>query len=219
MGLYAVWKRDFNDPIDFYFGMLAHEMFHPFQFKQPGLQAKMEQLSKSTYTNFYRGNPDFAKLADREEEILGEAILAGDLHKKRQLIREALVLRQQRQARFFVGKNQELGQGEPLVEMVEGTAEYMNFRVMIDAKNFPKNERLLSIDRDFDGFARYRKNTLKEALKLVRSRPSYIQNLGVHIAILLDQVRPGWQTEIFNRERGGEELLKEFVSSGVTSGQ
>ncbi len=211
MALYDVWKKEFGDKLEFYFGMLAHESFHPFQFKFAKIKAVMSGVSEDTFTNYYKKTPEFHKMADQELLCLRKAILSKDVTVKKKMIREFFSVREKRRVKFFTGEMAAWTTWEPGAEAIEGVAEYMNFRVMTDSKNFPMNEKLKSVDPDYTHYKTFAKFTLTDALDAAAKTKSYTQKIGVYKIVLLNQLMPNWQAKIFDVDGFSDTLLQELA--------
>jgi hypothetical protein len=207
MALFPVWKREYNDNLSMWFGMLAHEMFHPYQFTLSGLRDKLDRLDESTFTKFYLSNKAFAREVDREFGYLRRALEASTEAARKEEIRKFFTAREARRKKFI--HQAPFIIDEPFMETAEGVAEYMNFRVVMDSLAFEKNNKLKTIDSDFDQYSLFHNMTEAMAFKKMEATKSYTQKIGVFTVILLNKVNPGWYKKI--HEKYGEGLLKEFA--------
>ncbi|MEQ1877906.1 MAG: hypothetical protein ABL958_14790 [Bdellovibrionia bacterium] len=211
MALYPVWKSEFSDKLEFYYGNLAHEMFHPFQYKYAKVKAVLANANEDQYTAFAQENTAFQLLVGREQAALKSAILSEKESDKRAFLKKFFEVRRKRRDAFFTAEKVKWGVYEPGIEAVEGVAEYLNLRVMTDSKKFVFNRKLKSMDPDYHHYASFRPIGLKEALEVAAKSKSYTQVLGVYQATLLNQVVKNWQPRVFEEDRFIEGLLQEWL--------
>lgn len=214
MGWYEVWRRDYGDSLQSFFGMLAREMFRSYQQRIPGMRPLGDAALREAFAHFCRQNPEFAQMVDVERSLLMRAILENDPAKKRDWVKQYLDNETKRRSRFFVGEHAGWRKEEPWLEAVDGSAEYMNFRILADCPDIPKDARLT--DAAGKSFGACTKPALNEALRRVAFRPIYLQDLGVLQVILLQQVVPHWQDSIFREQNSVEALLTTYVEPHVT---
>lgn len=196
MALFPVWKSEFGDRIESYYGMLAHESFHPFQYKYPKVKAVLTSIAESDFNRLYQDNVAYQTFVEKELSALKAAILAQDQKSKRKNLKVFFETRRKRRDNFFTADKIKWSLWEPGYEAVEGVAEYLNFRMLTDAKKYKASFRSLSF---------------QEALTVVSKTKSHLQKLGVYQVILLNQLSKNWQARVFEEDRFLEGLLQEVI--------
>jgi hypothetical protein len=129
--------------------------------------------------------------------LLFEAFFSESAVKKRSLVSKSLAMAKLRRKKYFVGDRAYLAEVEPIFLAMEGPAEWVRFRLMMDAKTLPDRPELRAADARFTGYAAFRAMTQKEALDFISGAdPYWSQHHGLALCLLLDQLRPGWQREL-----------------------
>jgi hypothetical protein len=200
MAMPSIWRtRDVSVPTraEYLQGVFSHEMTHIRLLpsvnrrvreiaKQHDLPSPMnDDIIQTTFENV----DGFESAFKRERDELFRAAMAPDPSKRAALLKRALDLVRQRQARYFTGANAAYAEIESLFLMLEGVGQWAAFR--------------LSKARDGNEI---------EAIRLMRDdRRYWSQDEGLALFLLIDALVPDWQSRIFTDKPASPFQLLEAV--------
>ncbi len=205
MALPNLWRRspkEAHDPAieEFFLGVLAHEMVHTAQLSDisgrvRALAARWtlpKNLNDDIIQQHFDTVPEFRRSVEQEMDLLYRAAVAPDDESRRSLARRALVLAEDRRARYFTGERAVYAPLEDLFLVMEGVGSWAAHSVALaHAPPGATAENLL----DQSGENRY-----------------WSQDMGLAIFLVLDELLPEWRSRVFAPEPASVfELLEEAV--------
>lgn len=107
-----------------------------------------DDFSDDSIQHQFAANTEFAASVDRESRLLLDASRARTRSEAARLVRSARALMEQRQARWYTGKDAYLAQAEPLWLTLEGSGQWLAYRWEIDPRGGRANPAKV-----FPGFA------------------------------------------------------------------
>ncbi len=203
--------------------VILHEAFHAHQAHLAPDKAGDEQ----TVGVYPLLDPINNALSQMEGLVLRDALITKDESEFRVKAAEFSAIRRHRQGRL----SQECIDYENLNEFSEGTAKYIEYRFLRDGQSLrPLRESYY--DQGFQGFAicpELFENQLANMVKIIGVTDDRFGNkfgagplrfklydLGAAQSLMLDRIRPGWQTEIFADDVFLCELIHQSLALDAT---
>ncbi|MDD2805714.1 MAG: hypothetical protein PHV33_09175 [Elusimicrobiales bacterium] len=198
---------------------VSHELLHAFQYREKKFLPQESGYGGLSKVDYPYTDPELNMLVGLEGRILAAALDAGDAGGLAELARDFMAVRAERHSRLPPAMPV-LGR---YMELVEGTAQYISYKVQYGAHAAvtPLAETLL--DPRFPGYAP--KDTAAAALKArlgalhtynYNKFATYTYQTGAALALLLDKLSPSWKKDIFRtcsgKGRGLDTLLEELIT-------
>ena len=201
---------------DFYLTTLVHETFHAYQAEN--YPSKFEDVEKayskhSAYEGVFKGMAD-AWAA--EIKCLQKALKEENQAERASLVYEFLEIRTDRRKAAGLTPNLELY--EKRFEWLEGSTKYVELEVWENAASgaYHPAKSILQ-DQDFHSYQGYENRWKTELKNMERAAKNGGETLfyytGMLQARLLDDLLPGWKSQMGDPEVWLEDLLREAVSS------
>lgn len=116
-----------------------------------------------------------------ELDLLFRAVAATDARERDELAARALAVARERRERFFTGTDTPYAELEALFLNLEGAVEWVRYRHHLDRPEWPSDPA--------------------EIVAFLRGDDNdWVQDEGLALALLLDQVSPGWQDRLVGAE-------------------
>lgn len=173
--------------LDFlYLGINIHELTHTLQlpYVLPQLlkiekAGNMESLDDNTVENIFSKNEQYKELYAKENKLLWRAAFITDRDSCLSEIKKALQLIETRKQQFFSREYRELGKADEIFLSLEGSAMWAQYRIMLKNAPNPNPEELLKW--------------------LVQQGPSWAQERGLVLFLLIDRFDPAWKPNFFGK--------------------
>jgi len=212
------WNFLPNDPYD-QMAMILHEGFHAFQAAQAPDKGPNEMAAIDYPLLDAPNNSSWAL----EAALMRDALLSESRDTRAAMVRELVAVRTARRAAL----NKEAVEYEDLTEYLEGLAKYVEFRFMQEAQTLEPDPRLFFIN-GFYGFGTKLKETREKTIKQMKDVIGAsidmtgnkfgvgplrfrLYSSGAALALLLDDVAPGWKADIFKDGVSPFDQLKKAV--------
>lgn len=198
---------------------VSHELLHAFQYREKKLLPQESGYGGLSKVDYPYTDPELNMLTGLEGRILATALDAGDSGSLGELARDFMAVRAERHSRLPPAMPV-LGR---YMELVEGTAQYITYKVQYGAHQpvTPLPETLL--DPRFAGYTA--KDTSVVVLKArlgalhtynYNKFATYTYQTGAALAMLLDKLSPSWKQDLFRtysgKGRGLDTLLEQLVT-------
>ena len=171
--------------------MVMHEYFHGFQFKQRGFLEACETFfsacPQDTLSTLQAQNEWYKESIQQENELLLKAIDAPDLDATKAYIQAFFEIRDTRRTRIKEQEKIDITAAEQLMEIMEGSARYIEYRL-------------------YDYFGGF---TLAEEKWLYTVGKNYYYATGFNLLRLLDKLGIEYHSRIFTDVTTLEKALKE----------
>ena len=186
MSMPSVWRRKpFLD--EYLQGVFSHELVHTLQLVNVNRRLRQligtvdvpGRLNDDVIQARFQKEQGFARLIDRERELLYKAAGASDKSHRADLVRKALAIVRERHEKFFKDSNAVYEEIESLFLTMEGIGQWTAYRLT------KARGQLGASDAD--------------AMNLVREdRRSWSQDEGLALFLLIDAMVPNWQARMFD---------------------
>lgn len=171
--------------LDFlYLGINIHELTHTLQlpYVLPQLLAiekkgNMQSLDDNTVEKTFSDNERYKELYYSENKHLWNAVFANDRDSCISSMEKAFQLMEVRKQQFFSKEYRELGLADEIFLSLEGSAMWAQYRIMLKNAPDPKPKELL--------------------MWLVQQGPSWAQERGLVLFLLIDRFDPEWKPKFF----------------------
>ena len=171
--------------------MVMHEYFHGFQFKQDGFLDAYEKAfaacPQDTLSRLQVQHEWYRERILQENELLLKAIGEANLDKAKAHVREFFKLRDSRRNRMREEQNTDIAAAEQFVEIMEGSARYIEYRL-------------------YEYFGDF---SLSEAKWLYTIGQNYYYATGFNLLRLLDKLGIEYHSYIFTEVTAAEIALRE----------
>lgn len=210
----------FSKPYLLYLGEIAHELTHAYQqYEARSLpESEMSGPLKMTKVDYPYQDAEACLLLGYEGRLLADLLDETGPEKVRDLWRDFLAVRRSRRARL----PGDLAAVERVMELREGTAQYVGWSVQHGKNDGVKPLPQLAADPRFAGYASSDtfRSTLKQQLgQLHRPGQSrwmlYVYTTGTALAYNLEKAAPGWKSGLFRRVGGIKSGLDDLAAGGV----
>ena len=193
MSMPSLWRAHGGSKIsnldEYLLGAFSHEMTHTQQLVP--INRRLRQLIGSTdmlgrlnddvIQERFQKEQGFARLVDRERDMLFRAAGLTDPALRREIALRTLAMIRDRHSRYYSGRNTPYAEIETLFLTMEGAGQWAAYK-LIKARGAGGTSDA-------------------EVLKLVRDNRRYwSQDQGLALFLLLDVVVPNWQARIFQNE-------------------
>lgn len=172
--------------------MIMHEYFHGFQFKQRGFfeayVAILSDCPQDTLPKLQAQLEWYKESIQQENELLLKAIDAPDLEAMKAYIRAFLELRDSRRTKIKAQGNTDITSAEQLMEITEGSARYIEYRLYDYLGNF----------------------SLAQEKWLYTVGKNYYYATGFNLLRLLDKLGTEYHSRIFTDVTTLEKVLREL---------
>ncbi len=210
----------YEKPYLLYLGEIAHELTHAYQnYEARQLpEREMHGALRMTKVDYPYQDAEACLLLGLEGRILSDIIDETDPGRTRELWRDFLAVRRARRARL----PGDLALVEKVMELREGTAQYVGWSVQYGKNDDIKPLPQLAADPRFTGYAS--SDTLRDTLKRqlgtlelpVQSQwMRYVYITGAALAYSLDKAVPGWKNGLFRRVGGIKTGLDDLLAARV----
>ena len=167
-------------------GIMIHEMTHTRQL--PAINRRVREIAKTNDLPLpvnddvvqarFRRVGGFERRFRQERDLFYQAAAQRDPTRQLALTRRALDLVRQRHARYFTGPNKPYAEIESLFLTMEGAAQWAAYQFAISRARVAERG--------------------EDALALLRgSRRAWSEDEGLALFLLLDELVPSWQQEVF----------------------
>lgn len=183
--------------------MSVHELFHNFQDKFIHYTPEFIRDTAVTFKQEIQNDLKHTQMVRAELDELSRAACAKSVLMARQLLKNALRLRKIRWAYITNQYGKDPSAWEQYEVAVEGTARYVEHKVMAQAAEF-KKDTYLKGDPYFKGFEKMEENERpKKWCQVIKSPPHkrYWYFLGWAYSLTLDRIRPEWKAEVFSTKK------------------
>jgi len=199
-----------------YIAGLIHESFHAIQgMRVPDRLSSAENIN-SVESKYPWGNEKNQQGWTQEADLLIKAYHSSSKSETRELINRFLEVREDR--RINADLTVEEIRYEKEREWLEGMAKYAELKmglIAAERTNYTPEPRLLDIDSDFNSyqsFESYFVNQVAETKRAVaRNGENRFYHIGMLQAMLLDRVRVGWKSQVFQEGVYLDDLLSNFA--------
>lgn len=196
--------------------MVMHEYFHGFQLKHPGFFEHFEKITLSmprgSLHNIYRSNEWFRESVEKENEMLLSALKATENNEICSLIDSFFQLRNHRREQTKALFNSDIKPTEELLETMEGTARYVEFRLYNEFLTKLPDKKMMESDSCYGSYVYFRDFELEKEQWLYKAKGiNYFYATGFNIARLLDKLQIEYKSRLFNE---GELSLEKILYSG-----
>jgi len=200
---------------DHYITALVHETFHAYQAEN--YPARFQDAEKAyASTDAYESRfPEMSESWQQEIQLLQDAVDAEDLTEKKALAQAFLDAREQRRSDMDLSST--LMRYEKRFEWLEGSAKYVELEIWENAVNSTDYMPVesLSLDNDFDSYEGYQNRWKNELTNMENAAKNGGDTLfyysGMMQERLLDDLLPGWQTQMGEAGIWVEDLLREAL--------
>ena len=200
---------------DHYITALVHETFHAYQAEN--YPARFQDAEKAyASTDAYESRfPEMSESWQQEIQLLQDAVDAEDLTEKKALAQAFLDAREQRRSDMDLSST--LMRYEKRFEWLEGSAKYVELEIWENAVNSTDYMPVesLSLDNDFDSYEGYQNRWKNELTNMENAAKNGGDTLfyysGMMQERLLDDLLPGWQTQMGEAGVWVEDLLREAL--------
>ncbi|OGR77412.1 MAG: hypothetical protein A2X32_04375 [Elusimicrobia bacterium GWC2_64_44] len=184
---------------------VSHELLHAFQYREKKFLPQEPGYSGLSKVDYPYTDPELNMLTGLEGRILAAALDAEDAVSLGELARDFMAVRAERHSRLPPAMPV-LGR---YMELVEGTAQYISYKVQYGAHTpvTPLPETLL--DPRFAGYAAKDSSVamLKARLGTLHTYnynkfATYTYQTGAALAMLLDKLSPSWKRDLFRTSSG-----------------
>lgn len=201
---------------DHYITTLVHETFHAYQAEN--YPARFEDSEKAyPSTDAYESRfPEMSEGWQEEIQLLIDAVEAEDSASRKSLAKAFLDARDQRRSEMDLSPT--LVRYEKRYEWLEGSAKYVELEIWENAASATDYQPYegLSIDKDFSDYAGYQKRWKNELINMKSAAKNGGDTLfyysGMMQERLLDDLLPGWQSQMGETDVWVEDLLREAVN-------
>lgn len=186
MSMPSVWRRKpFLD--EYLQGVFSHELVHTLQLVNVNRRLRQligtvdvpGRLNDDVIQARFQKEQGFARLIDRERELLYKAAGASDKSRRAHLVRKALAVVRERHEKFFKDGNAVYQEIESLFLTMEGIGQWTAYRLT------KARGQLGASDAD--------------AMNLVREdRRYWSQDEGLALFLVIDAMVPNWQARMFD---------------------
>lgn len=186
MAMPSVWRRKpFLD--EYLQGVFSHELVHTLQLVNINRRLRQligsvdvpGRLNDDVIQARFQKEPGFARLMDRERELLYKAAGASDANNRGDLVRKALAVVRERHDRYFTGSNAVYAEIEALFLTMEGIGQWTAYKLTKARGQLGASDL--------------------EALNLVREdRRYWSQDEGLALFLLIDAMVPDWRPKMFD---------------------
>lgn len=195
---------------------LVHESFHALQgIRVPGRLSSAENIN-SVESQYPWENEQNQQGWTQEADLLIKAYQSSSELEARKLINRFLEVRENR--RMNADLSAEEIRYEKEREWLEGMAKYAELKMGLmaaETPNYTQEPKLQDIDSDFNSyqsFESYFENQVAETKRSVaRNGENRFYHIGMLQAMLLDRVRVGWKSQVFQEGVYLDELLCSFA--------
>ncbi|MEE4194350.1 MAG: hypothetical protein V2J07_04045 [Anaerolineae bacterium] len=198
-----------------YVAGIAHESFHAYQ-GTVSLDRMAEAEKMISVESGYPWNDEQVRQMWQEElDLLYQAVQEEDLEVKRELAAQFLAQRVARRTQTSLSLEEI--EFERQREWLEGLAKYAELSILYAAAADSAYLPVLnsSVDGEFDGYQKsvpYFERQLSEVTRMVNQDGEIrFYYTGMCMGLLLDDLLPGWKSEILTGKATQEQLLKEAV--------
>lgn len=213
---YSLFLGQLIDGSDQYLSLLAHEAFHAYQGQMAPDRLAAAEVAVRQADDYPWDAPEIETGWQQEIDLLIGALNASDKNEMANIAAEFLAARQTRRA----GANLSPAQieFEQQREWLEGLARYVELSIWREAATTASYEPVVAMagDPDFDhyqGFeARWQRELGQAGRMFNNDSDTRFYYSGMGIAFLLDQLRPGWQSEAMESDVFLEDLLAEAIA-------
>jgi hypothetical protein len=191
---------------DEWLSVALHELFHVWQLRHPGFAAELRaiadgSLAPDAIRALFEHDARYRELVQREYASLVDAVSSPtDPTRARRALRAWWSLHLERRAYLLSQPDGARRMKEDRVFTgLEGVARYVESRFLVDPAQHPTGG--IVGDASFHGFARYAQG----GYAVMQNRQldaAYDYAIGFHLALLLDQVEPGWHARLATQPDG-----------------
>ncbi|RHW43352.1 hypothetical protein D1B31_01400 [Neobacillus notoginsengisoli] len=185
----AIADMDLYNDYEGIYSILVHELFHGFQYIK-GEKRFPDEILGITYPLTF----EIAELRIRERKHLYDALLETNISKKKQFLKEFIVLREKRAT-----KCKEYTTYENLIETVEGPAWYVELKAY--SEKSPLDNKIVS--------EKYGEHLLEKVESNLNIRRSCYSS-GLCMCLLLDEFSPDWKESFFETNDTLFDLIKQL---------
>lgn len=184
----AIVDLQLFDNYESLFSILAHELFHGYQYLKSEKRFPNEILGIT-----YPLLKENVSLRNLERLNLYHALLENDPHQKQQYLSTFIIIRNERAAKI-----KEYFTYETMIETVEGPAWYVEFKTFLEKSPLAYEEIL----------KKYGESLLNQYESTSHIRRSCYSS-GLFMCLLLDELSPGWKMNFLDREDSLFDIFKE----------
>ena len=200
--------------------MILHEYFHAYQYKHKPLTAyhikHILPFTKDTLHNLYRRKSWFKQHIDKENGLLLKAIAAKDQDSLRVAVKDYIELRENRRLRLKETTAFDIALYEDYYEKIEGSARYLELKLLEGYKHIPPFHKLLRVDTTYKAHLEYKDYSLEKEPRFYKSDQSgnYVYATGLNQLRLLDKLGIDYKSTLFIiPESNAFALLKEWLGT------
>jgi len=191
----AIVSLDRHKDVESLCSILAHELFHGYQYVKGEKRFPNEMLGIS-----YPILEENVELRNQERLHLYHALIASSGEERAKLLQKFVSIRERRTT--LLG---EYIQYETNLETVEGPAWYVELKVFVDKSSLP-------YEKVVERYSDYLLNKKDASLHLRRSCCSS----GLFISLLLDELTPDWKESFFESNLTLYDLLKKYIDLPIS---
>ena len=204
--------------VEFWAGMIVHEIFHGYQLRhEPYLQHLLKTkvvyaVINDSLQSYYRNYDWFKKNIDEENSLILKAIEEKNKKNTDSLIKRMFTIRQSRRERTLDTVNISIDLYEKSFETMEGTARYIEVEVSMNFNKLPISNKLKQLDTNYNKIKSTNPISDPEWNYKTEVSQKYTYATGYNMARLLDKLGIEYKTRLFREpELTLEDILRKWI--------
>lgn len=185
--------------------MILHEYFHGFQFRHKPLTDYYKQainpVQADSLKKIYRRCGWFQELVDQENNLLLKALATNNTDSLKHYLSKFNSVRQGRRSLYQQFYNMDFAPYEEYYEKIEGSARYLEARLLNTYQVLPPYPKLLSSDTAYKAHLEYKGFSEEQESWLIMSEKSanYVYATGFNQLRLLDKLGIDYKAILFTK--------------------